>query len=54
MVLYFGETQKPSKIFKLQKRAIRLIANITRSTASCKPYFEKFQIMTVPCVCLCV
>jgi hypothetical protein len=40
------------KVFKLQKRAIRLITNIS-STTSCKPYFKKLKIMTLICIYIC-
>jgi hypothetical protein len=35
------------KGIKIQKRAIRLIANIS-NTSNCKPYFKKLKIMTLP------
>jgi hypothetical protein len=50
MVFYFGETLEIfSKFFNIQKRAIRLIANIS-NTSSCKPYFKKLKIMALPCI----
>jgi hypothetical protein len=47
-ILLWGNFRNLKKVFKLQKRAIRLIANIS-STASCMPYFKNFKIMTLPC-----
>jgi hypothetical protein len=46
-ILFWGNIRNLKKVFKLKKRAIRLIANIS-STANCKPYFEKLKIMTLP------
>jgi len=37
------------KNLKLQKRAIRLIANVSNKT-SCQPFFNKLMIMTLPCI----
>jgi hypothetical protein len=45
------ETLKKNR--ELQKRAIRLTYNTT-STTTCKPHLKKFNIVTVPCVCVCV
>jgi hypothetical protein len=46
-ILFWGYVRNLKKVFKLQKRAVRLIANIS-STTSCKPYFKKLKIMTLP------
>jgi hypothetical protein len=51
-ILFWGNVRNLMKVFKLQKRAIRLIANIS-STTSCKPYFKKGKIMTLPCIYIC-
>jgi hypothetical protein len=48
-ILFWGNVRNHKKVFKLQNRAIRLIANIS-STTSCKPYFKKLKIMTLPCI----
>jgi hypothetical protein len=48
-ILFWGNVRNLKKIFKLQKRAIRLIGNIS-STTSCKPYFKTLKIMTLPCI----
>ena len=54
MVFYFGETLKTLKeSFKLQKRAVRLIANISRTT-SCKPFFKKLKIIILPVKFFCI
>jgi hypothetical protein len=45
----WGNVRNRKKVFKQQKRAITLIANIS-STTSCKPYFKKLKIMTLPCM----
>jgi hypothetical protein len=49
VVLFWGNSRNMKKVFKLQKRAIRLIANIP-STASCMPYFTDYKIMTLSCL----
>ncbi|XP_049796134.1 uncharacterized protein LOC126212772 [Schistocerca nitens] len=41
----WGHSTEASKIFKLQKRAIRIIGN-KRTRDSCKPLFEKYNILT--------
>jgi hypothetical protein len=46
-ILFWGNCRNVKKVFKLQKRVIRLIANIS-STTSCVPYFKKLKIMTLP------
>jgi hypothetical protein len=48
-ILFWGNTRNLQKLFKKQKRAIRLIANIS-NTSSCKPYLKKLKIMTLPCI----
>jgi hypothetical protein len=48
-ILFWGNIRNLKKVFKQQKRAIRLIANIS-STTSCKPYFKKLKFMTLPCM----
>jgi hypothetical protein len=48
-ILFWRNAKNLRKVFKIQKRAIRLIANIS-NTSSCKPYFQKLQIMTLPCI----
>jgi len=45
-----GEDVKNFKqIFKLQKMAIRLIANVSNAT-SCKPCFSEIRIVTLPII----
>jgi hypothetical protein len=48
-ILFRGNARNLQKVFKIQKRAIRLIANVS-NTSSCKPYFKKLKIMTLPCI----
>jgi hypothetical protein len=48
-ILFWGKVRNLKKVFKVQKRAIRLIANIS-STTSCKPYLKKSKIVTLPCI----
>lgn len=45
-LLLWGTVSDITKIFKLQKRAIRVIAGISRRT-SCRQAFEELQIMTL-------
>lgn len=40
-------------IFVAQKRAIRIMANISQQT-SCRPYYIKYKILTVPCLYILV
>jgi hypothetical protein len=47
--ILFWKNVRHLKVFKLQKRAIRLIANIS-SITSCKSYLKKLKIMTLPCI----
>jgi len=45
-ILFWENSRKLTKIFHWQEWAIRLIANV--SSTSCKPYFNKLKIMTLP------
>lgn len=47
-ICYFGENLETLNNFKLQKRAIRLVAN-NSSITGCKPYLKKLEIMTLTC-----
>ena len=48
-ILFWGNTINLKKILNYQKRAIRLIENIT-STKRCKPCLKKLKIMIVRCI----
>jgi hypothetical protein len=48
-ILFWGNSRNLKKVFKLQKRAIGLTANIP-STASCMPYLKNYKIMTLSCL----
>jgi hypothetical protein len=50
MVYFFGggDTQR-TKIFKLQKKVVRLIGNVKRNT-SCGELFRILNILPIPCV----
>jgi hypothetical protein len=49
-ILFWGNVRNLKKVFKLQKkRTIRLIANIS-CTTTCKPYFKKLKMLTLPCI----
>lgn len=45
----WGNSIEINKIFKIQKRVIRLIAKVPPKT-SCKALFKKYNILPVPCV----
>lgn len=46
-ILFWGNDAYAEKIFILQKRAVRIISNVTQRT-HCKPLFSKLQILTLP------
>jgi hypothetical protein len=48
-IFFGGNSTDLNKVFKLQKRAIRLITNIP-GTAICMPYFNNHKIMTLSCL----
>lgn len=45
----WGNSTDFNTLFTLQKKLIRIIANIEQ-TDSCKPYFQKYQILSLPCI----
>lgn len=45
----WGNASKALQVFRMQKRAIRLIAHIG-PREHCQPYFRKFNIMPLPCI----
>ena len=46
-IMVWGNSTKASQIFKLQKRAIRAIAQVSQRT-SCRPLFKILQILPLP------
>lgn len=46
-VMLWGNSVKSNEIFILQKKCIRILAQID-NTESCRPYFKKFNILTLP------
>lgn len=46
-VIFWGTTKHWKKVFRLQKKIIRIIANI-RVPDSCKNHFKRLKILTVP------
>ena len=48
-ILFWENLKNLTKIFKLRKKLIRLIASVS-STTSCKPYFKELKIMTLPSI----
>lgn len=57
-ILLWGMSHHTKRLFALQKRSIRYLAQATADPCttgmfykdSCKPYFIKFQILTLPCI----
>lgn len=45
-ILCWGSSPHTKVVFKIQKRAVRILANL-KSNESCKPYFSKFNILTI-------
>jgi hypothetical protein len=48
-ILFWGGDPQSIKIFKLQKKVVRLICNVKRKT-SCREFFRTLNILPVPCV----
>ena len=46
-IIFWGNSPVSSKIFKIQKRAIRIMINKSRQE-SCQPLFNQLQILTLP------
>ncbi len=46
-IIFWGNCPVSSKIFKIQKRAIRIMTNKSRQE-SCQPLFNQLQILTLP------
>jgi hypothetical protein len=51
-ILFCCVSRNYERVFILQKRPIRILANVSR-TASCKPLFRALKIMTLPCMYIC-
>jgi hypothetical protein len=48
-IVFWGISKNYKKVFILQKRAMRVLANVSRTT-NCKPSFRASKIMTLPCM----
>jgi len=48
-ILSWGGDSQSTKVFKLQKKVVRLIRNVKRKT-SCRELFRTLNILPVPCV----
>lgn len=46
-IILWGNSTDAASLFTLQKKLIRIIANIDQ-TDSCRPYFLKYKILTLP------
>ena len=47
-ITFWGNSPIEKEIFIIEKRAIRIIANISQRN-SCRHLFNQFQILTLPC-----
>ncbi|KAF9798488.1 hypothetical protein SFRURICE_012516, partial [Spodoptera frugiperda] len=50
-VIFWGNSTDNENVFRAQKKCVRAIAKITQ-TDSCKPFFIKYSILTLPCIYL--
>lgn len=48
-VAFWGSSSAAEGVFVAQKRIVRCLANI-RSTDSCRPFFNKFKLLTLPSI----
>ena len=48
-ILFWGGDSQSTKVFKLQKKVVRVICNVKRKT-SCTELFRTLSILPVPCV----
>lgn len=48
-IIFWGISPHASRLFKLQKRAVRNIVGATR-IQSCKPIFKKLNLLPLPCI----
>jgi hypothetical protein len=48
-ILFWGGDSQSTKVFKLQKKVVRLICNVKRRM-SCRELFRALNILLVPCV----
>ena len=48
-ILFWGGDSQSTKVFKLQKKVVRLICNVKRKM-SCRELFKTLNILPVPCV----
>lgn len=48
-VTLWGNSTGAQTLFTLQKKLVRILVNIEQ-TDSCKPFFQKHDILTLPCI----
>ena len=48
-IIFWGNSPNSKFIFRLQKRAIRIMMQVPRIT-SCREYFKRLQILPLPCI----
>jgi hypothetical protein len=48
-ILFWGSDSQGIKVFKLQKKVVRLICNV-KKRMSCREWFKKLKILPMPCV----
>lgn len=48
-IILWGNSTDAPDLFTLQKKLVRIMMNI-KVTDSCKPYFQKLELLTLPCI----
>jgi hypothetical protein len=48
-ILFWGGDSRGIKVFKMQKKVVRLMCNVKKRT-SCRELFKKLSILPMPCV----
>lgn len=48
-IIFWGNSTNKESVFKAQKRCLRSMFNL-RPSDSCKPFFKKYRILTLPCL----
>ena len=49
LIIFWGHCSEAKRAFILQKRAIRTIFSLCKTT-SCVPFFNNFDVLTLPCI----
>lgn len=48
-IIYWGNSTDKEIAFKAQKKCVRAMFKL-KNTDTCKPYFEKYKLLTLPCI----